>query len=271
MKEFANKTDMFRYLKEHKDDLIAQKKFDMKRADAVSCSASIIYEKDETAEKRIDGTDALLLKDVIKVRSVINTTNLLDTAGDVLIKGVWKKSLKEQKNLYLLQEHQMTFDHIISDNVKASTKTMKWSEVGADYEGETEALVFDSEIEKVRNPYMFEQYARGYVKNHSVGLRYVQLYMCINSDEKWCIAEKADWDKYIGEVANKEEAERKGYFWAVTEAKLVEGSAVPLGANWATPTQSVKEYDEPSQDTRIDNEPPKGTQKSMFEKFNNLK
>ena len=274
---FTNKADLFSFLKANKDKLIQQKKFEMKRADAVSMQVSAIHDKEENAEKGADAPDALLQKDVINVRSIINTTNILDGHGDVHIKGLWKKSLNEQKNLYLLQEHKMSFDHIISDNVKAYTKTMKWGDFGVNLEGETQALVFDSEIEKSRNPYMFEQYTRGYVKNHSVGMRYVQLHLCINSDDKYYIEEKANWDKYFNEVVNKEEVEESGYFWAVTEAKLVEGSAVPLGSNWATPTQSVKEFEieEPSiQDTpkNEDTEPPRqGTQKRMFEKFINLK
>ena len=166
----------------------------------------------------------------------------------------------------------MSFDNIISDKVKASTAEMTWKELGFNFAGKTEVLLFDSEIEKIRNPYMFEQYARGYVKNHSVGMRYVQLLLCINRDEKYYIEEKENWDRYIPEVANREDAEDAGYFWAVTEAKFIEGSAVPLGSNPATPTQSVKELsDEPLEDTRHDIEPPEGTQKSVFHKFINLK
>lgn len=52
-------------------------------------------------------------------------------------------------------------------------------------------------------------------------------------------------------AVNPEVAEEKGYFWAVTEAKVIEGSAVPIGSNWITPTLSVENKD---------NEPPKGTQ-----------
>jgi hypothetical protein len=37
---------------------------------------------------------------------------------------------------------------------------------------ETEALVFNVEIDKDRNDFMFNQYAKGYVKEHSVGMRY---------------------------------------------------------------------------------------------------
>ena len=274
LSKYTNKEDLFRFLKDNKDKLITLKKNEMKRADAVSFRASLLFDKTEDVSKANDAPEVLLSRDSIKVKSIINTTNLLDGHGDVHIKGLWKKTLKEQKNLYLLQEHQMKFDHIISDDVTASTKKMTWKELGFDFEGDTEALVFDCEIQKARNPYMFEQYARGYVKNHSVGMRYVQLHLCIDSDDKYSKDEKENWDKYIGEVANKDEVEAQGYFWAVTEAKLVEGSAVPLGSNWATPTQSVKEFEfvEPSQDTRKDTEPPLGTQKEcMFDKFINLK
>jgi hypothetical protein len=148
----------------------------------------------------------------------------------------------------------MKFDKIITDEVKVSTKLMSWKDLGFDYEGETEALIFDSTIPKDRNPFMFEQYAKGYVKEHSVGMRYVQLYLCMNSNERWDVEERSNWDKYYEYVTNKEDVDNECYFWAVTEAKLVEGSAVVKGSNHATPTISVKENtDEPSIDTQLEN------------------
>ena len=51
--------------------------------------------------------------------------------------------------------------------------------------------------------------------------------------------EKAIWDKYINQVINRDASEEQGYFWAVTEAKVIEGSAVVMGSNYATPTISV--------------------------------
>jgi hypothetical protein len=104
---------------------------------------------------------------------------------------------------------------------------------------------------------MFEQYAKGYVKEHSVGMRYVKLELAINSDNKWDVEEKEVWDKYYPEIANKEVADERGYFWAVTEAKIVEGSAVVKGSNYATPTISI----EAVKDTPIITEPLKDTQK----------
>jgi hypothetical protein len=266
---FKSKEDLFRFLKENKSQLVSEKKFEMKRADAVFFAAHSINEKGEAEKEEAENVQSLLLKDRITVRAVINTTKLLDSHEDVHIDGLWKKSIKELKSVYHLQEHQMKFDHVISDEVKASTKKMSWKDLGAELPGDTEALLFDSQIEKSRNPFMFDQYVRGYVKNHSVGMRYVQLSLCINSSEKYYREEKDNWDKYIVEVANKEDAENNGYFWAVTEAKLIEGSAVLRGSNWATPTQSVKET-EPPLDTLYDG-PDTPPAKTMFGKFNQLK
>lgn len=237
---YEKKEDLFRRLKADRQKFVEERR--MKEADAVSFHALPCAEGAEPVRKESGNVHELLAKESITVRSIINTTNLLDSHGDVHIPGLWKDSLKEQRNLCLIQEHRVTFDHIISDSVSASARKMTWKELGFDFAGETEALVFDSEIEKARNPFMFEQYARGYVKNHSVGMRYVGIKLCIDSGEKEYKEEKANWDRYIVEVVNRKEAEDAGYFWAVTEAKLIEGSAVVRGSNWATPVQSVKEY-----------------------------
>jgi hypothetical protein len=101
-------------------------------------------------------------------------------------------------------------------------------------------------------------------------MRYVQLFLCVNSEVKYYIEERENWESYIGEVINADEAEESGFFWAVTEAKVIEGSAVPIGSNWATPTQSVKEISEPSEDTRQYKEPSEDTPSDMFSKFINL-
>ncbi|MDR0575637.1 MAG: hypothetical protein LBG96_16720 [Tannerella sp.] len=241
MIKHTNRADSLRFLKDNIEMIISRKKSATKHADSVLYLAKSFCDRPEKAEKAADGAESLLDRDVISVRSIINTTNLLDSYGDVHIPGIWKKSLKDQAGLYLLEEHNHTFKGVISDDVTAYAKKIEWRELGLDFDGKTEALVFDSRIEKARNEYMFEQYARGYVKNHSVGMRYEEMHLCIDSEEKYYIEEKENWDKYIDEVVNRDAAVKKGYFWAVTEAKAVEGSAVLFGANWATPVQSVKE------------------------------
>jgi hypothetical protein len=85
--------------------------------------------------------------------------------------------------------------------------------------------------------------------------------MAVNSDFEDYKEEKEIWDKYIDQVANIKAAEENGYFFAVTEAKIIEGSAVPIGSNTVTPTLDVesKQEIEPLQDTHK-TEPPSGTQ-----------
>jgi predicted flavoprotein YhiN len=60
----------------------------------------------------------------------------------------------------------------------------------------------------------------------------------VNTSDKYYAEEKANWDKYFPFVANKE-AIVDDHFWAVTEAKIIEGSAVLKGSNYATPTISI--------------------------------
>jgi hypothetical protein len=76
---------------------------------------------------------------------------------------------------------------------------------------------------------------------------YIKLDLAVN-DKDWPNEYKI-WQKYIDQVANRADAEERGYFFPVHEAKVIEGSAVPLGSNWATPTYE------------IDAEPPAGTPK----------
>ena len=123
---------------------------------------------------------------------------------------------------------------------------MSWKDVGASYTGKTEALIFAVNAKKDRNPFMFETYAKGFVKNHSVGMMYVEIKLAVNDEE--LKEEYKEWESTIDKVINKEEAERLGYYFTVYQAKMVEGSAVPLGSNSITPTLETK-----------DNEPPVGT------------
>lgn len=238
-KEFATKEELFKELILNEKTLIAQKKGTNKEADSVNYFIEVDNGKGEIV-KASSTTSQLVEAGKMRAKLVINTTGIYDSHGDVHIKGLWNKSLKEQRSLLLLQEHQMKFDKIITDNVSASAKTMSWKTLGFDYEGNAQALVFEAEIDSGRNAFMFEQYAKGYVREHSVGMRYVKLEMGINSEEKWAENYKETWDKYYDEIVNKEDVDANGYFWAVTEAKIIEGSAVVRGSNFATPTISVE-------------------------------
>ena len=250
--KYESKEELFDFLVSNKKSLIMQKKSALKQAEAVSCFVPIIKDNGEEIKASPKTAVDLIKQDSIRVKAVINTTKLADSHRDVHMDGTFKQSTKQQKQMLHLQEHESKFDKIISDSARPFLKNMKWSDIGYDFKGETEAFCFDSEIKADRNPFMFEQYAKGYVKNHSVGMQYITLFLCIN-DERYP-AEKANWDKYYPEVANKDVVDSWGMFWAVTEAKAIEGSAVVRGSNYATPTISVKEnIEEPAAATPKEN------------------
>ena len=259
-KEFATKEELFKALKENKPSLISLKKSIEKRADSINYVNSI--NSDLTANKEENGTQTEVEK--LQVKVIINTTNFIDSHNDLHINGIWNKSVSDNANkgFLHLQEHDRDFDKVISDNAKGYVESITWKSIGLPYSGKTEALIFDSIIEKKRNEFMFKQYSNGWVKNHSVGMRYVKIDLAINSESEWDKDEKELWDKYYPVVANKEVADERGYFWVVSEAKIIEGSAVVMGSNSATPTISVEnkseadnitsEQEEPSSDTQTD-------------------
>jgi hypothetical protein len=242
-KEFATKEELFKALSENKKELVSLKKSVTKNADAVSYGYVETVSKN-AENKAIASAD---LPDTLNVKVVINTTNFLDSHGDVHINGIWNKSVADNKTFLHLQEHQRDFDKVITDNAKGSVASMTWKQLGLPYNGSTEALIFESTIDRLRNGFMLKQYANGWVKNHSVGMRYVDLELAINSEADWDKEHKDIWDKYYPVIANKEVADERGYFWVVTQAKIVEGSAVVMGSNSATPTLENKQ--EPLENT----------------------
>ena len=264
--QYETKKEMFDFLVANKTTLINQKKSAIKFADAISLN--VIPQNLHSTTKAYDNREEEEEdKDFVEVKAVINTTGILDGHGDVHIKGLWNKSLKENKRLLHVQEHKTAeFDKIISsgEDLKAYVKDFSWKELGYEGEGETQALVFESKVRRERNAKMFEAYSKGYVTNHSVGMQYVKLELAINDEEYE--KEMNFWNKYIDQVVNRKDAEDAGYFWVVTEAKAIEGSAVPLGSNPITPTMSIK--NEPIDLIDAINKSTLGTEKAAESTFN---
>ncbi len=254
--KFDTKEETFKWLFDNQPLIKASRKSEPKKTDGFGFVSFAIDDRGEQLKEE----ELPLEATSIKVRCVINTTGLFDSHKDMHVPGIWKKSLSEAKISYLCQEHDLSFKGIITDNVAAYTKNYNWKDIGFDFDGKTEALVFDAVIEKSRNSFMFDQYKKGFVRNHSVRMQYIKEYWCVNSENPDYAAYKENWDKYILFCANKSEAEIYGYMYAVTEAKIIEGSAVVRGSNFATPTLEITEnknqaeksleIQEPSADTQ---------------------
>lgn len=240
--EFQTKKELFKFMTDNRDSILAQKKAVKKEAECpVIVPAVIVHDKPLSANKADTNPADYSKAESLKVVCIINTTNYLDNHGDVHIPGLWNRSIQNNKAILHVQEHESrSFEKIIASgkDLKVYTKTYTWKELGYDYEGTTEALVFESTILSKRNAFMLAQYANGWVQNHSVGMFYVKMDFAVNDEDY--PNEYDAWKKYYPHIANKEVADERGYFFYVLEAKCVEGSAVPLGSNSATPTLSVE-------------------------------
>lgn len=264
--KFKTKSEKFAFLKKNEKTLISQKKAKLKKAKN-NFNNPVLNLKAIDKKKAKKGENGNVEeKDVAEVTVVINTTNIRDSHKDVHFNGIWKKSLKENKSIMHLQEHKSNeFSKIIADgeDLKVYTKIFTWKELGFDFEGETEALIFESKVRRERNSEMYKNYIKGWVKNHSVGMVYVKIFLAIDSEEEDYKENKQKFDQYIDRIANKEEVIEDGYFWGILEAKVIEGSSVPAGSNFATPTRSVSQ----SKNKKKKNKKKKSAKMKAVEKF----
>ena len=272
LKEFPGKTfetsdEAMKELIANKKLIIAAKKAAIKYADALPYYGTVANEKNEVV--KASSIPNIGEVNTIKVAAVSNACNYFDSHGDVSISGSWNRTAKNTKDGLHLQEHQMRFDKLISDNVSFTVENKTWKELGYNYEGSTDCLVMYSQVEKETNPFMFDRYVKGKVKNHSSGLRYVNIEMAVNNNAEWAKEEKAVWDKYYPMIVNKEDVDQVGFFYPVLEQKIIENSAVLKGSNPATPTISVEPADSTSAETKDEN-PADATSQSETKSILNL-
>jgi len=257
-KEFTSKQELFKALKDSKNDLIG-----LKKAKSVVKSSPIISFQSST-NKNLNVKENHIL-------AVINTTNYLDSHNDVHLKGIWTKSVKEQQNkIYYLVNHDMSIGSVVAypKDVKVSVKNIEWSDLGFNFKGTTDALMYEVDKSKINHLEASKIIKENIDIQHSVSMQYVKVELCINSLDKEYEEEKLNYDKYISDVVNAEKIDEQGYFWAVIEAKIhKEGSMVLNGSNDATPLFQGK--NEPLKDTRLNkSEPLKDTRKVSMYNFN---
>lgn len=233
-KAFDDQKEMFRALVDNQEDIINIKKSAIKNSDPIGLQIKrdIPNEviKALQPNKRLDYGDY--------VHPVINTTKYLDSHQDVHIDGIWDKSLKEQQGkTYLIVNHELEVGKVITwpKDVTPMVQDIKWKDLGADYTGETQALIFKSKLTTRTNKDAFEAYAEGDPVQHSVRMQYVKMRMAINNKDYK--EEFEAWQTYYPMIANKEDADKEGFFFAILEAKIFkEGSMVLAGSNDITPT-----------------------------------
>ncbi len=254
-KVFATKEDLFKELRLNADRIIAVKKAEIYESNKKTLSLSWFVNKEGEASK----VGPQMKEDCIY--PVINTTNYLDSHDDVHWPGLWTKSIKEQQGkLYYVTDHKVETGTIIAwpSDVTVSAKTVAWGWVGKDYEGETEALIYEIPKAAIVHPVAKDIIEKTRPVQNSVRMRYVSIKLGMNSEAKEDIQYKEYFDSNVDRIANKEVAIENGYFFGVEEAKIIlEGSMVIRGSNDATPIR--QKLDEAVSDTS-EEQPEKSTE-----------
>lgn len=246
-KKFKSKNDLISFIQTNKSDLIKLKKMKMKYTDK---SFSNAYKSSFTPKINVDS-------DKIMVKAVINSTNYIDAHDDLHLAPIWNKTVKDNPTTYHLENHKQSFDGILSSKALNSIQDFSFKDLGFDSEMNTRGLVSDFILERKNNPLIFDMYANGEVKQHSVGMQYVDidLIYAFDDDEQ----SQKDLEDVLQYAANPEVGKDLGYVFVVKQAKRIEGSAVLFGSNPITPTLEVKNYEpliEKSTQEIIIEEPP---------------
>lgn len=215
----------------NKKEAIKLKKAELKKADIIESGN---YSLKTEAFKDVEDTDTELYRTIVG-----NTYGFMDSHDDVHMKGIFTKTIKENgENVLHLHDHVHQLSAKVGTPLKVYEQEVEWAEVGLKKAGTTTALLMDSRIEKSRNENIFTDYKSNSINQHSVGMQYMKLELAVNNPEEK--EEYMVWERYKDEVINLEKAIEKGFFWAVTEAKLIEISCVIKGSNELTPTLEAK-------------------------------
>lgn len=232
-KSFETQKELFGELKANESRIIAFKKAqNYKSAWKGQTSGIEAFLKKEIADKA-----GLTMKQGF-IYPVINTTRYMDDQDDVHFDGIWKKSLSEQSGkIFYLSAHSKKIEDVIAwpEDVRAFTSLIDWQYVGKEYEGQTEALIFEISESKIKKDCAIDAIRERRKVQGSVSMIYVKIMLGVNSTEVEFKANKSYYDSKINLIANKDAVEKQGYFFGVEEAKInKEGSLVLQGSNDAT-------------------------------------
>lgn len=251
-REFSSRKELFDALRENHDRIIKNKKSVHKIADSVAAVDYTIDQAKENAVKALE-SESFMRKGF--VYPVINTTNYLDSHNDVHADGLWTKSASEQVGKILwVTNHALEIGAEIAyeKDVNIMVQPMTFKALGYDSMIKTQALIFEVGIDNIVNDRIADRIAKNIPTQHSIRMQYVNVLFAMNSDEPEDKEFKANFVKYIDSIANKDRAINNGYYYVVTEAKIIsEGSSVIQGSNDITPMFIGKEI-EPSVDTQSD-------------------
>lgn len=258
---FADKSATFAYLRKNVSQIIAQKKSLPIKSDIFDWGCLPVNKKDRV---KSDGT--MLGPDEIQVDAIANLSGWCDSYMDVMIKDNWNKTISDKAIVYHLKNHKYETDFIVGKDPELYTKMLPMEYFGINSDvTKAQALMMKSIVSKDYDKKTFVLYRDGQIKQHSIGLRYIQIVLCMNSDLEEDSQYKKNWDKYYPVVINKDLVDQYRYFFAVIESQILENSCVLFGANKNTGVYSTSSKsqaddespdDDPDEEICLDDEPP---------------
>jgi hypothetical protein len=230
-----NKKELFKNLYENKDKYIRYKKSALKMSD--SCLMLPIRDTFE-AEKGLQTNYIDNIESGIIKRTIIgNTYYWMDSHDDVHVGNTFRKSINDNKNNFGFQvDHENTVMGEVGYFDSVYERQVLWTDLEIEKQGMTTVLLADANIYNRKNEKVFNDYLNNEITQHSVGMFYINIELAMNSNDIEFKKNKALFDKHIELIGNAYKAYEKGFFWAVSEAKLIEISAVKRASNELTNT-----------------------------------
>jgi len=256
-KRFVTKMDQTRFIKKRFAEIKQMKMAEYKK----NAHAIIDNIKTKEFEPEIES----ITSDIILVKTVINTTSIIDSHIDLHLPKMWNKTVADNPYSYHLKQHEAEFESVISNKAKNYNESFNFNQLGLDVDFKTEANINEFTLSKSKMPFMFDAYVNGDVKQHSVGMIYVNIDLAYYDEDS---QKQMDfYEEMKTKAVNPEVADEFGYFWVVYEAKKREGSAVVFGSNSVTPTLFVKNYEPQTSTQKVIKQPQESTAKGIDYKY----
>jgi hypothetical protein len=222
-----NRDTALNQIRRDKAEILSLKKATIKNSDATILSSVV----DSGEVSKMMPMDRLPMDtDEAVYRTLIaNTYNYMDSHSDVHLNGLFSKSIQETKKIFLLHDHKFEVTAQIGNILKAREQDTRFIYLGYNSPLDTQALLLDVEIQKAKNEAVFTAYKDNEINQHSVGMYYVKVDLAMDAKED--PNAYALYQKYLPLIGNADEVMKQGYFFAVSEAKLKETSAVLMGSN----------------------------------------
>lgn len=190
--------------------------------------------KARTVEKAVKDVDL----STRTVSGMFNSCFYIDSDLDMLLPGAASKSIQERgvgstkgNKIKHLKDHDWSKNIARIDLLEERKVEINGKEIEGIYHESFYPDTTDSTD-------MLIKIQEGLYDARSIGFQYQKLLFCERDSS---IEEHAkNWGTYLPMALNPEVAEESGYFWAVKEIKLWEGSDVSFGANELTPLLGLK-------------------------------